>query len=392
MSLYFLFKREYIYNILDMDQNNEKLFEIISVYFSNTYFCSLYEQARDYFNDERYSSIEQAYQTTVKSFNDAFKAKRNIHGKENEHYPKIVNKLVDKYNSYMNVKYTLNTFVDLLTRAIVPPDTYSEIYDDSVTKADIVRTILVKTLNEFTVYVLTKEFDNAVSLETRQAKDPDVLRKINLSWKEQFKSFLTHQRSEYYSLLVAKRNGVDINKTSSIDMVSIGIVKALEGKLRECLSEKNIALQERNKMANYARLLIDRVRELESYIDEYDLSQGKAPAPLPTPNRFMETTIPVNNFVVQKDNSNTEEIMPIKFVQKDKKPKPTQYKEPTLDELPSVKAMNMKYDAVDIEPDIAKRMVDTSDLEEIDNTSDIDSIQSEEDEQLNDEDDMASDE
>jgi hypothetical protein len=342
----------------------------------------------------------------VKAFNDAFKAKRNIHGKENEHYPKIVNKLVEKYNSYMNVKYTLNTFIDLMTRAIVPPDTYSEIYDDSVTKADIVRIILVKTLNEFTVFILTKEFESAISLETRQAKDPDILRQVNLRWKEHFKSILSSQRSEYYSLLIAKRNGVDINKQNQNDLVPIEIVRALESKLRDSLSEKNKILQERNKMADYARLLIDRVKELETYVEELErpntviqqtpvVNTNQRSIQQPTSNRFMEMALskPVNNFIVNESQSDDEQepaqnsvavsnTIPVSNITPVSKPVPKPIpkpipktiqksvrqiqEEPTLDELPSVQAMNVKYDSIDIKPAIAKRIVDTTYMEEID--------------------------
>jgi hypothetical protein len=383
---------------------DEKLFEIISVYFSNTYFCSLYEQARNNFNDERYKTIEIAYRATVESYNNAFKAKRSVHGRDNEHYPLILNKLVEKYNTYMNVRYTFNTFVDLVVRSVVPPEVYSEIYDNSVTKADIVRTILIKTLNEFTVHILTEEFEAGLSLETRDAKDPDVMRQVNLRWKEQFKKILQKQRSEYYKLLIATRHGVDI-KSPDNDMVSIEIVKALEGKLRDCISEKHVIMQERNKMAEYARLLIERVRELEDFIEEQQtpaptpvvsfqpIQQPQPPvqAPVVQVNRFMEPESNPTSNVIQKPTP----IVITKPVQAQIQ-KPSSIQEPQLDDLSAVQAMDIPFDGIEMQPPILKSMLDTQGLEEIDPelNDDQDPIQSptqDNDSDLDDDDALAAD-
>lgn len=332
------------------DNDYEKLYEVISVYFSNIYFCKLYERARDLYIDVRFKTIEQAYRNAVESFNNAFKQKREIHGRENEYYPQIVGDIARQYNMFNNVKYSYNTFIDLICKSLVPADTYVDMYQDHITKNNIVRTILVKTVNNFTVYILVNQFERSLDIELRNSKDPEKLRSVNHEWKEKFKEMLLQERSEYYSLIVAKRHGVNINNQTEIDMVPVGIVKKLEGKMRELIDEKNKIIQDRNKIADFARLLRERVEELELIIVEMSQKlqqpvqqqfiQQMPPTPKQqTPKPQIDLPVPIQKHEVIDD--------------------------PPIESIPEVeKMLNTKYEAFDMKP-IIKPAVISSELEEI---------------------------
>jgi hypothetical protein len=237
------------------------------------------------------------------------------------------------------------------------------------------------------VYVLTKEFETALSLETRQAKDPNIMRQINLRWKEYFKTNLLKQRSEYYSLLVAKRNGVDINKSSNTDMVSVEIVKAVESKLRTCISEKNVILQERNKIANYARLLIERVRELEDHLEHMTEESDSEPDEIIptkqfTPKPFIPNKQFIHNTVFKPRQQEPRQQEPrqhieLKPTRPESKPKQPDLK---LDDLPAVRAMNIQYENthdINVPNPILNKMINVAGLEEINSNSDSEGSESE---------------
>jgi hypothetical protein len=266
--------------------NGDNLIEILSTAFSNTYFNTLYAEARDSFNDERYKTMEMAYRSTVETYANAFKQTRKIHGRENEHYPKIMGAICQLYNRYLQVNLTYQTFMETLAQTFIAPDIYAEMQTDPVTKANIVRTILIKTVSEFTVYVLTEQFSNAISLEIRSDsnKDPNKqkLRDAATAWKGKFKEIIRRQISEYNRLIIAKKNGVDLSAPQS-DMIHLAVLKRMEEKLAETINAKALLTMRYNKVVQYCRQLIDHIKTLEETINAAKPILHVRPQPRPKP-------------------------------------------------------------------------------------------------------------
>jgi hypothetical protein len=264
--------------------DGENLIEILSTSFSNMYFNSLYADARDSFNDDKFKSIDMAYRVTVETYTNAFKQTKKIHGKDNEHYPRIMGVVCANYNKYIKTQFTYVTFMDLLARTFIPGDIYADLtYTDESTKAGTVRSILIKTISEFTVYVLTDQFKTALSLETRGS--PQLMLNTASTWKAKFKELLRKQISEYQKFIIAKKNGVDLSKPNQIDMVPIMVLEKLQDKLRDSINSKTKITIQYNKLIEFTRLLRERVAELENYIqDELEPKiryATKPSAPLP---------------------------------------------------------------------------------------------------------------
>lgn len=404
---------------------NEKIIEVVSVYFSNVHFNTLYEQARDYFNDERYPSIEQAYRTTVESFNNAFKQTKAIHGKINEHYPTVMNTIATHCNKYLSTTYTYSRFIDVLAQSILPQDIYSDVSNESTTKADIVRQIMVKTVSNFTSYILTDQFAQALDLELRNSNNPERLKAVGLEWKLKFKDLFMKQIKDYCDILITKRNGGNINPTDGQpDMVPAAKIKELEQKMREILTAKNQVIVDRNKIANYARLLINRVKELESMLEENEpinpvisprlrkstdapTSGSDSDGGSSTPRKQPRVTVSSDALPTRSHSAPVLDISVLKV-------KPTQSPSVKIspkfapDQLPSDasevhKLATMKYDGVDLPPELMRKVYNVSDMEEItddtqaDEVADVDQViandhvEVQPDQTLNDEDDFVAD-
>ncbi len=234
------------------EPEQQKLFEVISVYFSNTYFGAFYEDAYKFMVDGKFKTIDKAYIYVAESFNRAINQPKN-RPDQMDNYTIILKSIVNEYNKYLSRGLTLRDFTILMYKCIIPNydnSTYSSIYSAAV------QSIITNTVSKFTVYVINKTLPKSVSSDFRNS-DAQVLRAMNREWKEIFKSMLINEKDEYAQMVIAERNGVSVekNKTSS------EIVEKLESRIRKLVSEKNEIISNRNNLAGYVTALLNEIRE-----------------------------------------------------------------------------------------------------------------------------------
>lgn len=395
-----------------MSQSDEyKVFEVISVYFSNTYFVALYDKACDYYNDEKFPTIEDSYRSTLENFNNAFRQTKSTYGKHNEFYPTILNDLRKTFNNYTKNVDTPTGFIDRLVRCILPNDEYLGNKNDVQMKDDIVRAILTRTVAAFTVYTINEDLDNAVSLDIR--KSPEAGVEKNKEWKNKFKSLLDQQKREYASIVIAKRNGVEISNKNDLNL-SKEIIERYEKKIHELVSEKQLLIQERNKLLNISTALLSQVRELEKFKNdtllirpypEYNTTVSDYPKQL-NPSKQSDSPKQLNpskqsrqsentlfsDYPKQSDNPNQSihsDIFKQSTVSNNSNisnsPKQLPHlKDPTpTSEMPAVKdIIQTKYGEIDIQPEVVKKFHDINQMDEIPTEENFEEYMSEDDEDL----------
>ncbi len=267
------------------ESDQHKLFEIISVYFSNTYFNSFYDDACKFYADGKFKSIDKAYIYVAESFHKAINQPKT-RPDQTDNYTVILKAIVNDYNKYLGRGLNLREFNLLMYKCIIPN------YDNSAyssTYSAVVQSILVNTIGKFTVFVINKTLPKSVSDEFRNSNHK-ALESMNREWKEIFKSMLIDEKSEYAQLVIAERNGVPLDR----DRTSAEIVEKLEARIRKLIAEKNEIITNRNNLAGYVSALLKEVRdtrrkneELLSAINSLQTKPVKKSAPtvpVPTPD------------------------------------------------------------------------------------------------------------
>ena len=337
-----------------MDLLEEKIFEIISVYFSNNYFCSLYTEACNYYNDDKFATIEQAYTFTIDSFNQAMKQTKVEHGRNNNFYPSIMNSVKNMYNEYMNKNLTYNRFMDIMAKVLIPYEMHEEINADMDMKFKVIRAIMIKVVSKFTVYVLNEAMDDVLSLENRQNNDISILQNLNKKWKGVFKDTLISEKNHYRSITIAKRNGVDLSPNEVNNGISEEIVEHLETKVNELIHERNIIIKERNKLTKYVKILIKQLRETQYTLDEYEAEIEELKKKKPAPKVVSQTKVISQTKPVQNIQHNEIRHEPL-----------------NIDHLPAVMDFkNLEYHEVDMIPMSQQPVLES--IEDPEEQSDID--------------------
>lgn len=324
-----------------------QVFEMISVWFANTYFMHIYSKSADDYNNEKFPSIEKAYRNQVESFNSSLRQTKNKHGRDNVFYPRVMNSINQQYNDHLGLNNSPSRFIDMIARCFVPEDEYVEVYKDEFQKRDIVKAIILQSVATFTVYILNEAVDDILSLELRNSKDVRVLQKKNLMLKEKFRSILYQKRNEYCALLVAGRNGVDIANPEARAMIPQEVVFRLEEKIRYLVEEKTSIIREKNelirsqkKMVSQMRSLLERCRELESY-----KTKPVKPVKLVKPVKPVEVEPEDEPEDESEDESEDEPVENLKSVQDMKK---------------------TKFSGINIAPESTNKMYNTAQMDEVD--------------------------
>lgn len=268
------------------ESDQHKLFEIISVYFSNTYFNSFYDDACKFYADGKFKSIDKAYIYVAESFHKAINQPKT-RPDQTDNYTVILKAIVNDYNKYLGRGLNLREFNLLMYKCIIPN------YDNSAyssTYSAVVQSILVNTIGKFTVFVINKTLPKSVSDEFRNSGHK-ALESMNREWKEIFKSMLIDEKSEYAQLVIAERNGVPLDR----DRTSAEIVEKLEARIRKLITEKNEIITNRNNLAGHVSALLKEVRELRRRNEELSTAVNRlheiqpkkkitqTPEPLPEP-------------------------------------------------------------------------------------------------------------
>lgn len=350
---------------------DQRVFEMISVWFANTYYISIYNKSAEDFHNGNYPSFAKAYRYQVEYFNTSLRQAKNPDGSPSHFYPKIMSNINNQYNEYLRINNTPSQFIDMVARCMVPPDEYAEIYHNEHQKREVVKAILLQSVATFTVYILNEAIDDVLSLEIRNAKNPNLQQQQNKRLKDKFVSIINQKKNEYCALLVAGRNGVDITNPEARAMIPQEIVGRLEEKIRYLVEEKSAIIREKNELirsqnglVKQMRALVARCRELE--IKFTLIQKNKKKSPTPQDSDDDDSRFDDNNPIVNKPPPGFFDESTSVAVQAQKQSQPEALAPLAPEELSSVKDMkNTKYQGINLIPEQIQNTHNTDNMDEI---------------------------
>ena len=240
----------------------ELVYEIIGVYFSNIYFVDLYRQSeREYETNNQYPSLEKSYYETVIRFNESVKQRKNTHGQE--YFPKLMNGLKKTFNQYLNKSYTYTDMISMLV--------YTFTSETTTPKEDrfkiVVRSIITKTVDNYTYTILNQKIKQAVHSKRKQAS-PQKLLRINRSWKDLFVQLLKQEINRFASAFTAKKLGIKQDNNSSL-------ITDYQQQIEKLTQEKIKLSKNFNKLVDHANNLLQQVKNQEQLIQQYKQLQTR---------------------------------------------------------------------------------------------------------------------
>lgn len=236
---------------------SENIFEIIGVYFANTYWNTLYQLALDDWRDEKFDKKEEAYKTMIERYSRAFCSPNEQNERINKHYVRIIKDLYINFKEYLNSGDTLLGFIDIISKFLLPIEYYKTLSSRDTTKDIIIRKILTKTLMKFTIYILQEEVKKVIDEKLRNEK------KYVIEWKNKFIDILTQERNEFCTLLLAQNSGIDIRNKDEIPQIPKEVCDKLQLKIKNLILEKSDLIHKLNKYTEYISLLKKIIKENE---------------------------------------------------------------------------------------------------------------------------------
>ena len=348
----------------------QRVMEMISVWFANTYYVSIYGKAAGDFYDQRFPTIDKAYKNQIESFNKSLREKTNPDGSPSNYYPNIMNSINVQYNTYLNVNNTPSQFIDMIARSFLPPDEYQEIYRNETQKREVVKAIILQTVSAFTVYVINESLSDIVSPKIRNSSDIRLQQSKNKQLKEKFSSLLNQKKNEYRALLVAGRNGVDISNPDARAMIPQEVVGRLEEKIRFLVEEKSTIIREKNelvrsqnKLVKQMRALLSRCRELEN--ECRDVQRSTRPVKKQPNEHLLKRSFNKKQINTNVSDNGVNEP-PEGFVV-DAEPRVSFKPQNDISNMPAVQAMqNTKFKGINLVPEQARQMHNIDGLDEVD--------------------------
>ncbi len=234
-----------------MDREDE-LMEILSTYFANCYFNSLYANARNDFNDEKFQKIEDAYKSSVTSFYYAFSS-IDKQVSTPSCFIKVLDNIKNEFNTNTHKDLNYMQFIEYCASFLIPHDDYLKSSYDI--KADAVRKYLTHIVAILTAYTTNDKIKDAVSLEIR--KDNKKMFECILGWKNYLKQIFVREKNSINSLILLHKSGVDTqNNLTSIR----GIETRLEKIVKDLIKEKACLVKERNQFAKLIQIYRSTIR------------------------------------------------------------------------------------------------------------------------------------
>lgn len=215
------------------DQTRD-IFDIVSTYFTNTYWFHLYKHAHDAYDQRQFGTIDDAYKVMVDRYRIAFSAPQNAQGKENTNYVKIITDLHNQYNTWMHTNLTLGDFIDVICKQLLPDDTYKSLGRQDTRKDDVFRKTIVQAVTNFTVYASTEGLNDVI-----RVRDPITAKPRQQAWKEEFIQILYDLRNNLYGRFMATKTGVNPHKMrNQKDQISKEAFDKMVEKIRQLIAEK----------------------------------------------------------------------------------------------------------------------------------------------------------
>ena len=220
-----------------MDPETKEIYETISCWFVNRYWGELYDNSL-------IDNSPDSYRATISNFNNSFKSNTPNNGRYDTPYVIMIEKICNYYNTYCDRNKNINQFIDTLYTIIVGVREASEYEASSKDKENVVRNILIKTLDVFTMYIICNEIDY---VKKRNNKKRPII------WKDKFEIIFKNKIKQYRDILISDRNGVDIRKQEDQEMVPVHKVEKLKSKIRELYTELHALSVQYNQMAFLAK-------------------------------------------------------------------------------------------------------------------------------------------
>jgi hypothetical protein len=284
------------------DENCDRAFEIIGVYYANCYWNRHYKTASDTVKDGKYLDIQEAYKTTVERYNRAFGRMENPDERINPGYKDVIEDLTKYYegqinrmraleNKEMTVRISYRDFVDTITGHLLPKDEYEGMLKYDNKKEKSFRKILTTTVAKFTMFVIRSGITDVIDKQVRTNKE--LAHRYLRGWSDKFTEILTEERNDFCNLILASRSGIDVNK-ENMSSVPKMVVDRMQDDIKELLEENNTLRQTINKHVDFIgalkKVIVEykgkndklekAVRKLSKKISEISVS---APVPVPVP-------------------------------------------------------------------------------------------------------------
>lgn len=238
----------------------EEFFEIISTFFANSFFNTLYAKARDDYNDNKFLNIEDAYKSTVNIFNNAVSEK-----KYGEHYVVVLESIKNEYNKYASTKYDRYSFVDFCAKFLIPTTeniSFSE-------KEEAVKKYFVRVISVFSIFCTTSQLKTAISLEIRNNKEK--MRETIVNWKTYMKKICSDEKNRMCSLILMHKNGIPQNPAESVESV-----QKLQNIIKKLIQEKAALVRERNNLVKLVHVFKNIIKDKNTALERTEFQHSRS--------------------------------------------------------------------------------------------------------------------
>jgi hypothetical protein len=244
---------------MDSDENCDRAFEIIGVYFANCYWNRHYKTAVDAVNDGKYLDMHEAYKAVIERYNREFGRQEQPEERINQRYTDVIESLKEYYETQINkmrmlqgdtitVRLSYRDFVDTITKYFLPKEEYEAMLQYDGRKERNFRAILTQTLAKFTMHIIQ---DGVIDVIDRQVRaDVSTMMRYMRSWSDKFTTLLTKERNDFCNLILASRSGIDISKENMGSVPKL-VVDRLQEEIRDLITEKLQLENTVNKYADY---------------------------------------------------------------------------------------------------------------------------------------------
>lgn len=226
-----------------MDISAENAFELVGVYFTNTYWNKIYTLAMKAWQEEQFDSVENAYRITMERYARAFCSADGT--SENKHYYQILRDIYMQFKESFECGCTYLEFLDVMSSFFIPYEQYRRLPTNDQNKDIIIRKILTKTVMRFTLDI-SKTSGAATVVAKANRKDENLI----TNWKRKFIEILNQERNEFCALLLAKSSGIDISR-EDIPQIPKEVCDRMQQQIKELIEERADLIHERNKLVKY---------------------------------------------------------------------------------------------------------------------------------------------
>jgi|GEM_PF-6935311 len=235
--------------------NYKNVFEVIGVYFANTYWNVLYKEAYKAYKEKQSASLEEAYRETIEKYSRGFCSPADKNERVPKYYVMIIKDLHNNFREYLGSGETLMGFIDIISSFLLPNEYYKSLSQHDTRKDIIVRKIMIKTVMTFTIYIAQEEVRKVTDEKIR----PD--KKHVSEWKKKFIDILNQERNAFSTLLLAQGSGIDIKNKEEIPHIPKEVYDKLQQTIKKLLLEKHELTVTVNKYAKYIGVLKKIINE-----------------------------------------------------------------------------------------------------------------------------------